>query len=199
MTRPANQREQQRRRTRRLLAESALRLFAERGYDETTVDDIAAAAGVSARTFFLHFPTKAAAVFPDHNERVADFVAQLASGAPEVDPISHLLATITANWETNFPLRRLRYRLLAEIPALRDEDARTDRDYERAIADHLIRAWGSTSEARLRANITGNAVIAVIRAVLVAWSEEDFDVAAVCNEALYRMFGSPVGSPLQSL
>ncbi|HWE69657.1 MAG TPA: helix-turn-helix domain-containing protein, partial [Acidimicrobiales bacterium] len=45
-------------RTRTLLAEAAAALFYERGYDATTIDDIAAAAEISPRTFYRYFPTK---------------------------------------------------------------------------------------------------------------------------------------------
>ena len=72
-----NRREKQRLETRRMLAEHALRLFQEQGFDETTVEEIAAAAGVSHRTFFLHFATKAAAAFPDHEDRVVIFTERL--------------------------------------------------------------------------------------------------------------------------
>jgi AcrR family transcriptional regulator len=50
-------------RTRDRLVESALELFGATGYSATTVDDIAAAAGVSARTFFRHFPDKEEVLF----------------------------------------------------------------------------------------------------------------------------------------
>lgn len=201
----ANQREQQRLHTRRTLADCALRLFAERGYDSTTIDDIAAAAGVTQRTFFHHFPTKAAAAFPDHEQRVADFVARLGDGSLQPDPIGHLLSTVSDGWKDAdgwsgaSAMRRVRYRLLADVPALRDEDARTDRDYERVIATYLTAAWGHTLDARLRAAVVGNAVIGVLRAALVVWADEEFEVAAVSDELLRRMFAGPLSHPLHTL
>jgi AcrR family transcriptional regulator len=50
-------------RTRNALLEAALNLFSANGYDETTTDEIAASAGVSARTFFRYFPTKESVLF----------------------------------------------------------------------------------------------------------------------------------------
>ena len=51
-------RERKRRETLERIAETGLRLFAEKGYDATTLEDVAAAAGISARTFFYYFKTK---------------------------------------------------------------------------------------------------------------------------------------------
>ena len=64
--------------TRRAIAGAALRLFAERGYEETTISDIAAAADVSPRTFFSYFPSKDDVVFAEMDERLADVRARLA-------------------------------------------------------------------------------------------------------------------------
>jgi AcrR family transcriptional regulator len=70
-------RERKKLRTRRAIAGAALRLFAERGYDETTISDITAAAEVSPRTFFSYFPSKDDVVFAEMDERLADVRARL--------------------------------------------------------------------------------------------------------------------------
>ncbi len=197
--RSVNQRERQRLETRRALAEQALQLFRDKGYDETTVEEIAAAAGVSKRTFFLHFPTKAAAAFPDHEERVADFVGRLGDGAKHRDPLRHLLDILLTGLGSDSPMRRTRYQLLATVAALRDEDARTDRDYEEAVARFLQQRWGTSVEARVRAHAVANAVLGVVRASLIAWSEDGVDPKPLCFEVLHRMFGAPFDLPLQSV
>lgn len=194
-----NQRESQRRATRHALAEQALRLFTEQGFDETTVEQIASAAGVSERTFFLHFATKAAAVFPDHDERLASFVELLGSGSSHSDPLRHLLQVIVTRMATSSPVRLARYALLEKVPALRDEDARTDRDYERTMAEFLMASWGTSPEASLRANAAANAVIGVVRASLTAWGRDGIDGASACAEMLHRMFGTPFELSLQSV
>ncbi len=197
--RQPNNRELQRLETRRNLAEHALRLFHDHGFDETTVEEIAAAAGVSTRTFFLHFPTKAAAAFPDHGERVEDFVARLNAGAPFVNPLSQLRAVLLAGFDSTSPSRLTRYSLLSKVPELRDEDARTDRDYEEAIAAFLCRHWGDQVEAVVRANAIANAVIGVVRATLVAAGERGIDARAVTAEILARLLGTPFDEPLHSM
>lgn len=63
-------RERKRSRTRRALITAAARLFERRGYGQTTIADIASAAGVSARTFFAYFDSKEDVLFPDADARV---------------------------------------------------------------------------------------------------------------------------------
>lgn len=194
-----NQRERQRLETRRVLAEHALRLFQEQGFDETTVEEIAAAAGVSPRTFFLHFATKSAAAFPDHEDRVITFTERLGRGDEQANPLLHLCEVLALGLDVSSPSRRTRYQLLDQVPALRDEDARTDRDYEAVVARYLIEAWGDTSESRVRAHAVANAALGVVRAALIAWGIEGIDPRRVSFEILHRMLCSPFDVPLQSL
>jgi AcrR family transcriptional regulator len=194
-----NQRELQRLETRRTLAEHALRLFHEQGFDETTVEEIASAAGVSPRTFFLHFATKSAAAFPDHEERVLHFSGRLGHGHEMANPLLHLCQVMSSGLDTSSPMRRTRYLLLDKVSALREEDARTDRDYEEVVVRFLLEAWGESTEARIRAHAVANATLGVARASLIAWSEDGIDPQRVCFELMHRMFGSPFDLPLHSL
>jgi AcrR family transcriptional regulator len=73
-------RESKRRETRDALIASATSLFAERGYQATTVADIAAGAGVAPRTFFGYFPTKEAVLFWPFDVLVADLEEALSEG-----------------------------------------------------------------------------------------------------------------------
>lgn len=194
-----NQRERQRLETRRVLAEHALRLFQEQGFDETTVEEIAAAAGVSPRTFFLHFATKSAAAFPDHEDRVVTFTERLGDGHGRANPLLHLCEVLALGLDVSSPSRRTRYQLLDQVPALRDEDARTDRDYEEVVARYLLQAWGETTETRVRAHAVANAALGVVRAALIAWGIDGIDPRRVSFEILHRMLCSPFDVPLQSL
>jgi len=77
--RPPNRKAQQKEQTRLRLVEAALTLFAEQGYDETTTSDIAALAGVTERTFYLHFATKADAIIELTPEWAQTLVAYIRS------------------------------------------------------------------------------------------------------------------------
>jgi len=86
-------RERKKRRTRRALAEAALSLFAEKGYDQTTVADIAAAADVSTRTFFSYFRTKEDVLFADADERL-DLIHGALSQADPATPALEVLGSL---------------------------------------------------------------------------------------------------------
>ena len=72
--------------TRRSIQEHALRLFLEKGYDATTVEEIAAAAGVSHMTFFRYFPNKHAVVEnDDYDPMIAELIRNRPAGE---DPLT---------------------------------------------------------------------------------------------------------------
>jgi AcrR family transcriptional regulator len=69
------------------LSVAALELFAERGYDETTVAEIAERAGLSERTFFRHFADKREVLFGGASELQLKMVAAVAAAPAELPPI----------------------------------------------------------------------------------------------------------------
>jgi AcrR family transcriptional regulator len=92
---PVSLRERKKHATRRALRRIALDLVAERGFAHVTVDDIAAAADVSPRTFFNYFPSKEAALFGMDPERVAVLRAEVVAVSPGEPALSALRAVMT--------------------------------------------------------------------------------------------------------
>jgi AcrR family transcriptional regulator len=78
----AGHRERKKQRTREQIVESAFALFRERGFQATTVADIAAAADIAPRTFFAYFPSKEAVVFYDFDGLFAS-LKETIEGRPE--------------------------------------------------------------------------------------------------------------------
>jgi len=92
----ASLRERKKLATRRALRRVVLDLVAERGFDQVTVEDIAAAADVSPRTFFNYFPSKEAALFGTDPERVAALRERVRREAPGQPALAALRAVLAA-------------------------------------------------------------------------------------------------------
>lgn len=123
------------------VATAALDLFSIKGYEATTVDEIAEAAGISRRTFFRQFRAKEDVIFADHEillEQAAAFLLS-ADGDPwkAVCDAAQLVFERFSGWQE---MSRLRYEVVHRIPALRDREIVTVFRYDRLFVDHLRRA-----------------------------------------------------------
>jgi AcrR family transcriptional regulator len=104
-------RERKKQRTKAAIAEAALRLFDERGFEHTTVADIAAAADVAPRTFFTYFPSKEHALFVEFDETLASLQARLQDREPGETAVDALRAWVAAmEAQANFDDERERCR-----------------------------------------------------------------------------------------
>jgi AcrR family transcriptional regulator len=89
-------RDLKRRETRRRLIEAGDRMIGERGYAETTAADIAAAAGVTERTFFRHFASKGEVVIANWRERAATLTTAMHDAPLTADPLDVVRAGLLA-------------------------------------------------------------------------------------------------------
>jgi AcrR family transcriptional regulator len=153
---------------RRDLVAAAVRLFTERGYDETTIDDIAVAAGVGRRTFFRYFPSKEDAISPDHETALAR-VAEVFTTAHPDEPTTSLVlraGEMVFDLYTEDPeLSVRRFALTHQVPALRDRESASVDHYRRLFTRHL-RGRG---ENDLRAAVVGASVVAAHNVALREW------------------------------
>ncbi len=165
-------------RTRRALVESALRLFAEQGYERTTLAQICESAEIGERTFFNYFDGKDELVFFDDERRIERALALVAERAPGESVVDVLLRVVDVTLIDSLsddvlaldsaPLRR---RLVREIPALQARYLRLTIEIERRLAVAFEEAFPDRLDLVSAAAAVGALVGAVKTASLLALSE----------------------------
>jgi AcrR family transcriptional regulator len=119
---------------------AALELFQAQGYDQTSVEQIAKAAGVSRSTFFRQFGGKEDVVFADHEVLLTELRRFLATAPGDpwtaVCDASELVYTHFAH---DPEMARQRYQIVRQVPALREREIVTVFRYERLFDEHLRR------------------------------------------------------------
>lgn len=126
------------------IPDAALRLLLEQGFDATSVDQLAAAAGISRSTFFRRFGTKEDMVFADMEAVINVVETVLAAGRdrPAAAVVDAALAVF--DHHTSRPdASLLRHRLLQEVPALRDRELVSTHRYERTFRRGLDAAYST--------------------------------------------------------
>ena len=176
----ASLRERKKLATRRSLRRVALDLVGERGFAHVTVEDIAAAADVSPRTFFNYFPSKEAALFGADPDRVAalrERIVQQAPGQPALDALRMVMASDArvvagelselggepADW-----LRRIKE--ARADPHLRAAHAAQMAMVERAIAEGLAERLGTDPERDPYPGLLAATAAGVFRASMMFWA-----------------------------
>jgi AcrR family transcriptional regulator len=145
-----SRRERKKRQTRRLLAETALRLFAEQGYEATTVAQIAAAADVATKTFFNHFRSKEDALLDDarrRNEVPLRVIADRRPGEGVADLLTRVYDAMLADFREEGvggrdpALVETYTRLVMTVPALQARALHQVFDFQRELAAALRAAF----------------------------------------------------------
>ncbi len=162
--------------TRQRIVDVALALFLEQGFDATTIDQVAADADVSARTFFRYFPTKEALLFHDFEQRLAGIRADLESRPEDETPLHSLtvvLCQMVDGLHTSPEQKALMFRLLEERPSMRSYQRSTVIEHaEQEIIGALARRTGRAhTDLVLRATVS--MVASCMDVALRSWSESD--------------------------
>ncbi|HEX6287044.1 MAG TPA: TetR/AcrR family transcriptional regulator, partial [Acidimicrobiia bacterium] len=157
--------------TRHRLQTTAFELFTSKGFDNVTVEEIAAAAGVSHMTFYRNFPTKEAVVLDDpYDPLVFEAVAGQQPGIPAMEKVRR--AVLEAFGRLDEPedrTMRQKIRLAANHPGLRARVWENNLRTEGIIVDALV--GGGTS--RLEAAVAAGAVLGALTAALFEWALDD--------------------------
>ena len=124
------------------LAQAAFDLFNERGYEQTTVDDIAERAGLSRATFFRHYRSKEDVIFPDHDRLLGQVRDRLRSSShgTALAAVSDAVRLVLLHYLDEGDLARRRYALTSTVPALRDREIVSVARYQRLFRE-FIAEW----------------------------------------------------------
>ncbi|ALC18700.1 TetR/AcrR family transcriptional regulator [Streptomyces pristinaespiralis] len=186
------------------LADAAFALFDERGYEQTTVDDIAERAGVGRTTFFRHYRSKEAVIFPDHDrllELIRDRLAT-SSHSTALVAVSDAVRLVLLHYIDEGDLARRRYALTSKVSTLRDREIASVARYQRLFREFIAEWMGDpTKSASLRAELMAASVVSAHNHVLRRWLRgEASDPVAEVDEAMREvlaLFPAP-GSPSES-
>jgi len=157
--------------SRRRITHAAMDLFERQGYAATTVDAIAEAAGVSRRTFFHHFASKDAVVFPDHEHLVERVDAHLRA-QPTADPIDALgsaLRLVLASYLADPDVALRRYQLTRTTPELREREIAWVQRYQLMFSRYLDERWSGAPQGALAADVVAAGASALHNHVLRHW------------------------------
>lgn len=192
-------RERKKAMTRLALEDAALELFTLKGFDHTTVDEIAEACNVSRRTFFRYFASKEEIFSGDkdvHDTEMFDLIAARPADEPALESLRATLITLVADLEADRHRMVAKVRIINETPSLRSAGL----EHEQSSIDLVVEALARRSaepvsdEDRFRLRLVVQAAIGAMRAAIDRWvatgAEEDLgDVALEALDALAAGFG----------
>jgi AcrR family transcriptional regulator len=182
-------RERKKLRTRAQLTEAALRLFTERGFDGTTIDDIVEEVEVSPRTFFRYFDSKEDVVIGFFDDMGEELRSMLAARPPEEPPftaVRRALGSLVDLYTAQADRVRAAKRLAHETPAIRarllDKHAR----WETGVTEELAARLGVDPEEDSRPGLIAAVALAASSTAVTRWVESDGreDLPVLLDEAL---------------
>jgi AcrR family transcriptional regulator len=168
------------------LTAAAFALFDERGYEHSTVEDIAERAGVGRTTFFRAFASKEDVILPDHRVVLEAVKARLATSTQEnaLVAVSEAARLAFRNYLEEGQVARSRYKLTASVPALRHREVASMEQYQRVFGEFIHGWMGGGPESGLKAELMATSVVRAHNYVLRRWlvglaeqPEAEFDAA----------------------
>ncbi|TRW79634.1 TetR family transcriptional regulator [Mycolicibacterium sp. 018/SC-01/001] len=175
-------------RNRQALIDAALTLITVQGYDATTVDQIASAAGVAPRTFFHHFAAKEDIFFDGYAERLGEATRRFRASqsrtlwgalAEAADAVGRAIAEAP-------DLFLVRARMYQEVPALRASMLRINEDWIDQLSEEVGRRLDADPRRDLRPRLAATLVNGANRAAIDVWVAYDgrSDIVAGIGESI---------------
>ena len=165
----------------------SLRLFTRDGFEDTTVERIAAAAGVSRRTFFRYFDSKADVLwhaFDGEVRALREAFAAAPARVPMMVAIRQVVVGVNRYRPEDVPELRARMSLIGSVPALQASAAHHYDAWGRAVSEFAAARLGQPADALFPLAI-GRATLAVCRAAYDRWIDRaDANLTSYLDQAL---------------
>ena len=175
------------------LEQTAFALFTARGFDATTVDEIAAAAGIGRRTFFRYFPSKNDipwGAFEDELERMRVRLKACPPEIPLMDAIRVALIDFNRVAPAQVPLHRRRMELILRVPTLLAHSTLRFTAWREVVAEFVAERTGRRPDD-LAPQAIAHAVLGVAIAAYEHWLDDpDTDLGALLDDAMRQLAGA---------
>ena len=168
-------RERKKQRTREQIVDAAMGLFAERGYQATTIADIAAAAEVAPRTFFSYFPSKEAVVFHDVDRNLdglANALRDRLPGETAFDALRRWIESMFDEWMGEEDEANLRKRLCREDEGLANFQGGMMARVQELLVEAIAEDLGEPADG-LRPRLVAAAAMAALSSLDGSFDEKD--------------------------
>ena len=171
----------------------AFALFAARGFDATTVDEIAAAAGIGRRTFFRYFPSKNDipwGAFEDELERMRVRLKACPPEVPLADAIRVALIDFNRVAPEQVPLHRRRMELILRVPTLLAHSTLRFTAWREVVAEFVAERTGRRQDD-LAPQAVAHAVLGVAVAAYEHWLDDPAPTCGPCSTTRCASSASP--------
>lgn len=172
------------------LERTAFALFAANGFDETTVDDIASAAGIGRRTFFRYFPSKNDIPWGAFDLELEKMRARLKALPPDIPLMEAIrVALVDFNYvpAEQVPLHRRRMELILRVPTLFAHSALRFTDWRQVVAEFAAERTGRRAD-ELAPQAIAHAVLGVALAAYEHWLDDPAaDIGVLLDAAMRQL------------
>ena len=188
----AGLRERKKERTRQDLMRSALRQFADRGFEQVTVEELAADCEVSPRTFFRYFSSKEDVLFAQSDRSLVRLLDTLADQPPDVpafEALRRAIRTLAEDYLVDKEAVVLRHQIMTTTPALRTRAAERQHGWEAAVIDQLRAGGQIEGMSDLDVRLTVAAATTAMRVAVTVWVNDttDLDLDQIIDTTFDRL------------
>jgi mycofactocin system transcriptional regulator len=182
------------------IAAIALDFFSRRGFEETSVEEIAAAVGVGRRTIFRYFPSKTDMVWGDFewvNRRLREHLREADSETPLIEGLRRAAVLSNTYADEQLPLLRTRMGLITSVPALQADSMLRYASWRRVVAEWAAERLGE-SPRDLFPTTLAHAALGASMSAFVRWVHNPGEDLGDCLETAYRLLAEGFPEPAQA-